>query len=749
MRRPAYPWLLPLSALALALGILIGREAASLLPGLIALCCAVPAAFMLQNRSRLIAMLACVVSLGCVLGHAAFHPTLPPEGNYRIEGVITDDIHLREDGQVRTVLRSVRLNGESVPAGAYWTYYLAEGEAPPAGLIPGMQISFLAEVYHPQEAVNPGDFNFREYLLQQDVRIGVYGCEELTLRPAGFHLQGMAAALRHRITRQLQSVMGQEAGSYAAALVAGARTNLPDEDKDAFNRLGISHILSVSGFHVGVLAALLRLLLRPFHFSRRRKWFLTGGVLGAYCLLTGLHPPVVRAVLLYLLWGVGALVHRPRVGLHLLAAAWCLLLIASPAQLVSGSFLLSFGAMLGLTVVFPWLKSRRTFRRRWLQRAYEAVCASTAAQLGVLLPQLFIFHEVPLLGLLINPLVIGLSGTIISLCWLVTFLLPLPPLAWLAGQAAALVLSPLLEGVRVLGSMQHTVLWTGQANWLTLLGWALLVFSLSYWLFKRRVLACAAGVLVMALSLIPLPPTNPQYIQFSAGNADAALLRDGHRTVVIDTGEDGLALAAYLHEKRLTVDDLILTHLHSDHAGGLAALMEEGIPVKRLYLPDGATAAAIDPGMPLLVEQLQTQGTEVITLARGDEIPLPHGSITVLWPEKGKTRPGKDANESCLVLLIDMMGTSLLHTSDLSGTYEGYAACPADLLKVAHHGSEDSTSAAFLAVVQPKALLLSSGDAERGELIRARIPLPVYHTAEHGALVVAFTPGGFTVTPYQ
>ena len=98
---------------------------------------------------------------------------------------------------------------------------------------------------------------------------------------------------------------------------------------------------------------------------------------------------------------------------------------------------------------------------------------------------------------------------------------------------------------------------------------------------------------------------------------------------------------------------------------------------------------------------LRAAGTEIRYLGRGDVLPLPSGSVTVLWPEKGGTRPGRDANNYSLASLLSLQGVTVLQTGDLTGTYEGYAAVRADLLKAAHHGSPFSTSPEFLSAVNP------------------------------------------------
>ena len=100
-------------------------------------------------------------------------------------------------------------------------------------------------------------------------------------------------------------------------------------------------------------------------------------------------------------------------------------------------------------------------------------------------------------------------------------------------------------------------------------------------------------------------------------------------------------------------------------------------------------------------------------------------------------------------MLLSLKGVSLLQTGDLSGSYESYAAVPADLLKAAHHGSPFSTSEAFLSAVDPQAVLLSCGRIARHESFSERAcSVPVWSTAVHGALTVRFTEQAFTVVPY-
>ena len=735
-------WLLPLSALCLMAGILLGRITEPAWPALAGCGLCLAACFVAPAGRRQAALCALFLCLGAALGQAAWHPALPEPGEVHVRGVVAEEI--RSDGKrVRTVLRDVSIDGKPFPAGAYWSFYADEV---PEGLAPGRTVEAVLRLYHPGGAANPGGYDFREYLLQRGVTVGLFGGGILRVDDGIRSVWSVTARVRHRLTDGLIRTMGEESGGYAAALLLGVRSLVPGEDREAFSRLGIAHLLSVSGFHVAVLAGLLSLLLRLLRAPGRLRLALLALFLGAYCLLCGLGSPVIRASLLFLLADYGLLRCRQRQSLHLLSAACILTLLFSPAQLTGASFQMTYAALLGLVLVRPRIKS--LLRPEGKVRAYlwDALASSLAVQAGILLPLLYWYQEWPVLGILFNIPALAFGSLLIAADWLALALLPVPWLGSLAGQLAALLTRGLILAVRTLSRQPLLNLWTPRAGLLTALGWAALLtgFGLKKLRPGRRAALLLGAAAVMAVSLVPPPHRGSEYIQLSVGNEDAAVLRDEGFVLVVDTGEDGLELAAYLKQRRLSVDALVLTHLHTDHCGGVRALLDEGIPIRRAYMPWGAESAALHEDVPPLIEELRRSGTELLTLARGDSLSLPGGSLTVLWPEAGRVRPGLDANESSLCALLSLHGNTLLLTGDLDGRYELYAAHPADLLKVAHHGSAGSTSAEFLAAVDPGALILSCGDESRRQNIAGRAPgVPLYCTLDGGAVTVLLGDGGY------
>ena len=744
-------WLLPPCAAALVAGVLVGRDLHGLLWPLLASAACLPAVFLLRGRLRFLACVLLALSLGASTGWIGFHPSLPPEGDYEVTGVISGEVTSGKLGQVRVPLSSVTLDGRPFSGGAYWTFYTEEF---PGDLLPGKAVSFGASLYHPSGAENPEGYDFRESLLRKGITVGLYGNRDLVIRePDFFSLSGFLAALRHCLTSALIRELGEESGAYASALLLGYGSLVPSEDREAFAGLGIAHLLSVSGFHVGVIIGALALLFRLLRFSQRTRLAVSGVILFSYAFLCGMNPPILRAAILSLLAAEGKILQRPRSGIHLLSAAAAVSAVFAPAQVSGASFQLTYAAVFGLIWFTPLVnRLLPSGKESAAARILRAVLPVIGIQLAILWPELYHFQRLPLWGFLYNFPAMAVFTVLILLYWIALLLLPVAGLTGLLAAPLSFLTGNLLSLVRLLGSLPGQSLWIHAPTWLTALG-ILLLMAGSCAIVRLgkvpRALLCTAGVAATVLSLLPLPHPGTEYLQFSAGSADAAVLRDRERIVVMDTGEPGSPLSSYLRFHRLTPDAVILTHLHSDHAGGLDDLVRDQIPIRVLYLPEGAEEQEIHPDILEMLNRLRAGGTEIRSLSRGDVLPLPSGSLTVLWPEKGKVRPGQDANRYSLVSRLILRGTSLLHTGDVTGSYEDYAAAPSDILKAAHHGSRASSSDAFLEAVSPEVILLPCGTVDRAEDFRARAGgIPVWSTAESGALTVRFEEGSYTVIPF-
>ena len=747
--------LLPCAALLMMAGIALGFQAPTSAMPMLCVSAALAGLLLLgRRRTRAAGCLLLTFLLGAALGIRTANPTLPPEGDAQVTGVVAGEVDFRaEKGQVRVILRDVTLNGERIASGAYWTFYLKADENIPDFLMPGARISMTAEVYHPQGQRNPHGYDFRQALRQKNILIGLYGAAKLQALPDGLSLYGLAARFNHRMAQTLRDVCGEEAGQLASAVLLGMRDEVPDEEQEQFRRLGIAHILSVSGFHVGVLVALLALLMMPVK-HRRLRMALTLPMLLAYTFLTGGNAPAVRAVLLWALVCWGRIRHKRVLMPHVLCASAMIQLMFAPAQLFSASFQMTYGVMAAICGITAQTAPNAQKKRGWKGKILSLLSVSAAAQFGVLLPELYWFGRVPLLGIAVNVLLVAGMNVLLLLDWVTLLLTPIPWLAALPGAATRAVSEGFLRLVNALGRFAPT-LWTRQPDAWVVLGWllvfaALLPFgkSRNRWQNrKKRLPMLAAGAALMATILLPVPFSGTEYIQLDMGDADAAVLRQEKHVLVVDAGEYGGDLASYLRAEHLPVDLLVLTHLHSDHAGGVRELLDEGIPIRRCVMPSGALAADFDEEVLPLLARMEENGTVIETVCRGDILQWAEGKLTVLFPPKGFS--ASNANDGSMALLVEAEGVKLLLTGDLSARYGQYAAVSADVVKAAHHGSKNGTTQAFLDESAPTAVLVSTKRENAADYLRGITDADVYSTLESGAIIIRMADGHFTIEQFE
>ena len=196
-------WLLPPAAIALVAGVFIGRGTDGLVLPVLACILALSAVLLLKEWQRFSACIAFSLALGVCAGCIAFHPGLPPEADYTVRGIISDEITYGSFGQHRVYLSDVTLDDRPLSGGLYWTFYADEQQT---SLVPGKEVHFRASLYHPRGADNPDGYDFREALLQRGITVCVYGCDNLSVQdPDSFSFAGSVAALRHRLSSCIRS----------------------------------------------------------------------------------------------------------------------------------------------------------------------------------------------------------------------------------------------------------------------------------------------------------------------------------------------------------------------------------------------------------------------------------------------------------------------------------------------------------------------------------------------------------------
>lgn len=774
LRRP-----LVLVALCLLAGDLVGLSGQIALKAwlmLAAVAVAAAAIGVLLRRPRAWVLLICIVMIGGIMGASVMEvPAVPAEGEHYITGRVLSVVKSDEERLVVDIDR-LSADGAAYRGRARLTLYLPQTQEAfdlPAEFAIGARVSLFGQTYLAQGARGEGGFDYRAYLARRGVHWCAYG--ELAgarFEPTGtLRLADAAFRLRKGILAALDAELGAQ-GAVARGIMLGDSASMPDELYESFRLAGLAHILAVSGMHVSFLVMLMGWLLRPAPGGLRTA--LIALMLIVYCALTGFSHSVVRAAVM----GITMLATR-QAGLRYdgpsaLALAAVVILAATPGAALDTGFALSFGAVLAIYALYPGLSARLprvrlqprielpgalngvaegalNFLGRVINWVIQGMALSLCVTVGLLPLTSACFGQVNVLGIVTSAAGIAAGLGVLCLGWLTVLLHGCAgPIAWAAARLAGLC-ARAVEGVAGwTASLEFGIVYMRALNpW-----WLMAIAPLMLWASRFRPLgrawrsACAALMvgLICALLLPPMAGEGLDYVMVDVGQGDGTLFTDGANAVVVDVGSEGTALVDYVRRRGLRVRAVIITHLHEDHAGALKELARVA-RVGEIYLPANAEAGGDEEALTQLGE-LRAQSLGVRYLSAGDVLePLDGLTLTVLHP--GADPAFEDPNDYSLVLRAEYAGRTLLLTGDLTQAGEDFAPGECDVLKVAHHGSDGSSSLTMLAEVNARLALISvaqrnsyglPADAllERLKYVGAQ----VLTTAEGGDITVHITPAG-------
>lgn len=203
------------------------------------------------------------------------------------------------------------------------------------------------------------DFDYKSYLAQQGIYSIIYYPEiEILDRGKGFKPLQWLYSIRENLCNSLARALPEPQGSLAQGILVGVRSNIPDSVNQAFSRTGTAHLLAISGLHLSIVIGM-ALSLGVLVFGRRHYIYIWLALLATwlYALLSGMHPPVIRAAIMGSLFLMAEFLGRQRSAITALAFAAAVMVGIKPQILWSVSFQLSFLAMAGLISLFPYFQA--------------------------------------------------------------------------------------------------------------------------------------------------------------------------------------------------------------------------------------------------------------------------------------------------------------------------------------------------------------------------------------------------------
>jgi len=348
-----------------------------------------------------------------------------------------------------------------------------KGPPPP----PGSLVEAYGLLRRPRVPRNPGEPDTRATLERRGIYGVVYtGSLEVVGRGGGL------PALRSYIRRALEVDLPELHSCVLKGLVLGERVGLPGWLRETFARSGTSHILAVSGLHVGFIAALIFFLLRTLRVPRRVTVPVTLGVLTFYAFLVDLRPSVLRAVVLASLVLSGTLLERDSDLLNGLGAAALVVLGFRPRDLMDTSFQLSFSAVAAIALLYRpiYAAISKVLKGKILGRVSSLMAVSISAQLGTAPVLAYHFGRLSLVGPLVNLLAVPMAGGTVALGMLSALSYPIwPGLSSAWNGANYLLISGLVASVKLASSLPLSSVRLPSPSPSLLFGYAAALLSLS------------------------------------------------------------------------------------------------------------------------------------------------------------------------------------------------------------------------------------------------------------------------------
>ncbi|GGE43412.1 DNA internalization-related competence protein ComEC/Rec2 [Pullulanibacillus camelliae] len=676
-------------------------------------------------------MYGCIAIIICSLYwcDASFldHPTYLKAGTQFVTGKLTDLPVI--DGDQLTSRLTLEKPRETIRL-SYTIKSKEEKQQLVSDLRLGMSCTFKGELSPPKAPSNFYAFDYKTYLQHQGIRWqlkagALVGCNEDALtgldrlkriRQAGIDY------VNHWFPSPLNGMMD--------ALIFGEENEISPDVMDAYQNLGLIHLLAVSGLHVSLIVGVLYfLLLRLGVIKEQARAILLFFILPFYALITGFTPSVMRAVVMTACLLLASTLNIQRSPIVALSLAAFINLAIAPSSLYAIGFQLSY------LIVFALIVSSETLQRypSFVLKLFMTTGLSQIVALPIIL---YNFYSISLFSFVLNLIFIPFISLIVlpfalTALSLSFFCFPLiTPFVHIMNQLLRIA----HEGLVDLNHLPSFSLVIGKPTALILGMLCLAIFGV-LWIWQRAhhwiglwlPVAFICGIVgIHNVSAYASPYGSVTFLDVGQGDACLILLPHHQGAYLLDTGGTlsypekdwqkpqrafNIGRDVVLNELKgygiQALDGLILTHRDYDHVQGLSGLLHN-ITIKRLII-----SKVFQPNEQEMewFGELQKTGTQLVRLSKGDIWKVGKTQFHVLWPE----RPSRQANNQSLVIRAKLGPLKWLFTGDIEKEVEDSLVrenptMEADILKVAHHGSKTSSSAHFLNAVHPELAIISVGE---------------------------------------
>jgi competence protein ComEC len=634
-------------------------------------------------------------------------------------------------------------------------------------LEPGNYLQIMGAYYKGREMRNPGEFDYNKYLNSLGISgtLNITGAKNISLLgDESDFFKSAIFSIRKFLDSEIKSLHNEQTSSLLKGLLLADRSEIDYVTKTQFINAGVIHVLAVSGLHVGFIVVIFLFLFGRLNIYMRSVLTITGLLL--FMLITGMPPSVFRATLMAVIIIIAFLFNRSTNLLNSLALAALIILLINPDELFNPGFQLSFSAVIGIALLYSPLEAlinKLKLKSKVLRCIILFMVVSLSAQVGTLPFTLTYFGKLSVIALIANLIVIPITAIIVGL-GIFTLIINsfLPFIGVYFAAANNLVTKILFLIVKISGSADFSYISVRNFSLYDSLLFYLFLFFLLYSLknINRNTIKFAILTLVVVNFLFLSSLDNSDLLKdkklsmcaIDIGQGDAilikfpegtiALIDAGNVTPYFDNGERViLPLLEYLGIDK--IDYGFVSHIDSDHYAGFVSLVNAGV-IKKIFKPQIDSTLVKD----VKFEKYLRVKSIPVEYYKKEILKIDGTKIYVLNNETISKNRELSTNNKSGVLKIVYGRTSFLFTGDIERKVEKIYASyyksflNVNVLKVAHHGSNTSSSPAFLNYVTPEKSVINVGILNKfkhpSEKVVKRLEdfgSEIYRTDKYGALI--------------
>lgn len=553
------------------------------------------------------------------------------------------------------------------------------------------------------------------------------------------------ANIRKKTACSYEKLCSSENAAVLCAMVLGDTSKLKDDIKEIYQDAGVLHILAISGQHISLIGMACFKILRKMKLGILVSGLCSAGIVICYGILTGSGVSTIRAVFMFLVFMGAQVLGRTFDMLSATALSAILMLLDNPFVLWQGAFLLTYGAVIIIALMeklefFEQQSMKKSGKeidnqkkkpgQKILYSLKKCLWSSFFIQTGIIPIIAYFYYETARYAVFTNLFVLFLATVMLQLGILggITGNLCMP-LGKLILNFCSVIIYMIESICKFFQQLPFEQWIIGRPQvWQIVIYYILFCFfmwSSTWWRYKLLKWITLIGLSIIMSGVLGFKVDRGiEITSLFVGQGDGIYFRGPQgKNYFIDGGSSDLKkvgkqqILPFLKSQGICqIDYWFVSHTDEDHISGLKEILEDNYPVKYLFLPK---VGIRNQEYENLIKMAERSGTKVILIEKGDVLEEKNGEekmlLRCLYPSYESSIKQESMNENSLVLSLEYAGLKCLFTGDID--FEGEEELEKitnlseyQVLKVAHHGSKNSTSEKFLNRIKPKLSIISCGE---------------------------------------